>query len=60
MKFYTDPSYFFELWYTQIQNDITKKRQALKEKRGKRDRVSDSEALGWRRSFCDYIYNIDI
>ncbi|KAH3724870.1 actin-binding protein WASF3-like [Dreissena polymorpha] len=39
MKFYTDPSYFFELWYTQIQNDITKKRQELKEKRGKRDRT---------------------
>jgi len=40
MKFYTDPSYFFELWYAQMQSDISKKRKEMKEKRGKRERVS--------------------
>ncbi|XP_052808945.1 actin-binding protein WASF3-like [Mya arenaria] len=39
MKFYTDPSYFFELWYSQIQSDISKKRKELKEKRVKKDRT---------------------
>ena len=33
MKFYTDPSYFFELWYSEIQKDITSKKQELKKKR---------------------------
>ena len=37
MKFYTDPGYFFELWFKEIQRDIdTKKAELRKKKEGKR------------------------
>lgn len=39
LKFYTDPGYFFELWYSEIKKDIDQKRKELKEKRDKRGRV---------------------
>lgn len=38
MKFYTDPSYFFELWYSEIKKDIEKKKSELKAKRVKKGR----------------------
>ena len=36
MKFYTDPGYFFELWYKEIQKDIDTKKAELRKKRDKR------------------------
>ena len=33
MKFYTDPGYFFELWYAEIQKDIEQKRTELRKKK---------------------------
>ncbi|KAL3882405.1 hypothetical protein ACJMK2_028748 [Sinanodonta woodiana] len=36
MKFYTDPGYFFALWYQDIQKDIEQRKVELKQKRKKR------------------------
>lgn len=33
MKFYTDPSYFFELWYAEIQKDIEERRKEVKQRK---------------------------
>ncbi|XP_060607644.1 actin-binding protein WASF2-like [Ruditapes philippinarum] len=38
MKFYTDPSYFFELWYSEIKKDIENRKKDLKAKRVKKSR----------------------
>lgn len=38
MKFYTDPSYFFELWYSEIKKDIENKKREVKARRGKKNR----------------------
>ena len=35
MKFYTDPGYFFELWFSDIQKDIEQKKTEYKAKRKK-------------------------
>ena len=35
MKFYTDPGYFFELWYAEIQKDIEQRKAEVRKKRGK-------------------------
>ena len=36
MKFYTDPSYFFELWFAEIKKDIDKQKKELKMKKGRK------------------------
>ena len=36
MKFYTDPGYFFELWFAEIKKDIDTKRAELKKRKEKR------------------------
>ncbi|XP_045197080.1 actin-binding protein WASF2-like [Mercenaria mercenaria] len=38
MKFYTDPSYFFELWYSEIKKDMENRKKDLKAKRQKKGR----------------------
>ena len=36
MKFYTDPGYFFELWFAEIKKDIDTKRAELKKRRDRK------------------------
>ena len=36
LKFYTDPSYFFELWYSEMKKDIENRKKDLKAKRVKK------------------------
>ena len=36
MKFYTDPGYFFELWFKEIQRDIDSKKAELRQKKKNR------------------------
>ncbi|KAL5009935.1 hypothetical protein ScPMuIL_012240 [Solemya velum] len=42
MKFYTDPSYFFELWYAEIQKDIEERRKEVKQRKKRRPRPQDT------------------
>lgn len=35
MKFYTDPTYFFELWCSEMQKDTEMQKKELKKKRNK-------------------------
>ncbi|KAK3097676.1 hypothetical protein FSP39_012019 [Pinctada imbricata] len=44
MKFYTDPNYFFELWYLEIQKEMEQKKMEVRERRRrKRPPKSDGE-----------------
>ncbi|KAL4233641.1 Wiskott-Aldrich syndrome protein member 1 [Mactra antiquata] len=38
MKFYTDPSYFFELWFSEMRKDIENRKKEVKAKRVKKNR----------------------
>lgn len=40
MKFYTDPSYFFELWFSEIKKDMDNKKQELRRRRKKTPRTA--------------------